>query len=164
MGYVNPRDNVAGIRMLIHDSVAEHAGPGNAAGDINGRTDGPLMQIGFAARQTGRQTNHGHDGITQEHDNADIRNAQVTDCLKDGIVLDTVLDKRLIRIAAKAVLAAQDVRHVVTQFRHGHDFAIDQMKSIAAPAATISHHEDAITAATMGRLHDETIVLCQGDR
>src|SRR5690606_8322853 len=64
---------VGGIRVLADLVVQPGALEGDAGGQIHAHTNRPLVQVGLAAGLACGQAQHGHDRVTQQDDDADVR-------------------------------------------------------------------------------------------
>ena len=102
-----------------------------------------LMQIGLARRHSRRETDHGHDRESAEHDNPYVRHAEVADLVEDRVETDAVLDHDLVGMPTEAVLTVQGIGEMVGQVVFG------QEQPCAGPEATvlvIVDNEDTVTA------------------
>ena len=95
------------------------------------------MEIRLAIRGPGRQSDHRHCRIAAINDHAYVRHALVADLGKHRIELHAIFNQRLVRIAAQAVLAADNVGDVMLDLGLGNQYAAGQTIGVTfAPAAS----------------------------
>src|SRR5690606_38885256 len=123
VGQLNAIHRVGSVGVLGNLVVQPGATQGHAGGQVHAHTDSALVQVGFAARLTCRQAQHGHHRIAHQHDDANIRHAFVADALEDRVRGYAVLDQCAITVPAQRVKAGEDIGDLMLQFVVGDDLA-----------------------------------------
>ena len=150
-------DKRPGVGMLIHDLIFEDTGQGLAKTHVDARAHRTLVQVSLAVRCARGQTHHRHGRVTAVDDDANIGHALVTQLREHRIEVDAVLDEGFVATAAETVLTADDIRQVVRDLAVRHQHAARKSERVAISFAAPGHDENAVAAAALGRLDDETL-------
>src|SRR5690606_21286842 len=156
VGQLNAIHRVGSVGVLGNLVVQPGATQGHAGGQVHAHTDSALVQVGFAARLTCRQAQHGHHRIAHQHDDANIRHAFVADALEDRVRGYAVLDQCAITVPAQRVKAGEDIGDLMLQFVVGDDLAGNRA---IATFETVRDHQNAVAAGALGRLDDEVLMV-----
>ena len=158
VGDLEPSDGGAGVRMEVDPAVVPDTPERPAAGKVDARADGALVQVGLAAGLARRQADHRHHRVAAVDDRADVRHPVVGDGREQRVEAHPILDHRLVGLAAQAVHAAQDVGDVVLQVSHRHHRPTHLAELFACPALD---NDNPLAAAAVGGLDDEVRVAVQ---
>ena len=114
------------------------------------------MQVGLAARLTGRQAQHGHYRVAHQHDDADIRHTFVADAFENLVRGNPVLDQRPVTVTAQGIQAGEDAGDLMLDLFMADDLARDGAKTVFE---AVRNHQNAVTACTLGRLDHEVAAI-----
>ena len=91
---------------------------GPPAAKMDPGRDGPLVQVGPAARLPGGQAHHGHHRHAAVEDDAHVGRAAHGHLLEHVVLDDALLDDGAVGLAAEGIQAGEDHRQVIADLGH----------------------------------------------
>src|SRR5690606_7648680 len=143
-----------GIRMVGYRLRKLDCAQRTAGGDIQSYSHRTLMQVGFAVRGAGSQTQHRHNRIAFEHNNPDIGHAFVGISLERIIKLDQIFNDHHIRFAAERIEPGQRITHVPADVFNGNFHARGFDEFVSAPP---NNDQNALAARALCRLDGKAV-------
>src|SRR5262245_3441274 len=140
--------------MTRDDMVLAEGANRAAALEIDGEPESPAMEIGAPLRTLGRDSDHRHEGLSAVDEHADVAEAIGPELAEHGVRMDSPFgEPRVFELVRKG--SEHDVREVFAELTEDHDLA-----ARAPPAAvveTFADDDDAVSARSTSRFHDELL-------
>src|SRR5690606_34811194 len=101
VGDLNLMERSFGVGMVGNRAGKLHGPERRAGTNVESHPHGALVQVSFAVRGVGSQTQHRHHRVALEHNDADIRYAFVGIAFERIVELDQVFNNDDVRFAAQ---------------------------------------------------------------